>query len=181
MKKTDFKIVLMMVIFSSLSCGKKFLDEPPRKVTVFELLNSTSGPERMIGAVYNQLYAWEVHSFSWNGVSSITSDDADKGSDPGDAGTDKNELDNWTFSPSAISFKEIWTGNFTGIGRAAQALKYIPQSIADPAAKSRYEGEAKMLRAYFYFNLERVFGGVPKIDKVLENQAEIDAASIRKS
>src|SRR4051812_48329489 len=112
MKNAKLKTVLLLAIFSSLSCGKDFLKEPPRTVTVFDLLNSPGGPERIIGAVYNQLYAWEVHSFSWNGISSIASDDADKGSDPGDAGTDKNDLDKWTFSPSAISFNEVWTGNF---------------------------------------------------------------------
>jgi hypothetical protein len=181
MKNTKLKLVFVLAIFSSLSCGKDFLTEPPRKVTVFDLLNSPDGAERMIGAVYNQLYSWEVHSFSWNGVSSITSDDADKGSDPGDAGTDKNELDNWTFSASAISFNEIWTGNFTGIGRAAHALQDIPNTIVSAADKDRYMAEAKMLRAYFYFNLVRTFGGVPKIDKVLETAVEIEAASVKKS
>lgn len=43
----------------------------------------------------------------------------------------------------------------------------------------RYTGEAKFLRAYFYWNLVRCFGGVPKIDKVLENQADIEGASQR--
>ena len=171
----------MLVIFSSLSCGKNFLTEEPRTTTIFDLLNSTDGPERIIGAVYNQLYAWQVHSFSWNGVSSITSDDAEKGSDPGDTGADKLELDNWTFNPSGISFNELWEGNFVGIGRACYAIDLIPQSTADAASKDRYVGEAKLLRAYFYFNLVRIFGGVPKIDKVLETQAEIEAALTRKS
>jgi len=181
MRKAGLKIVLMLVIFSSLCCGKKFLDEPPRTTTVFDLLNSKDGPDRIIGAVYNQLYAWEVHSFSWNGISSIASDDADKGSDVGDAGTDKDVLDNWTFNPSGISFKEVWEGNFKGIGRATYAIELIPQSTADAPSKNRYVGEAKLLRALFYFNLVRTFGGVPKIDKVLETQEEIEAASVKKS
>ncbi|HZI52489.1 MAG TPA: RagB/SusD family nutrient uptake outer membrane protein, partial [Chitinophagaceae bacterium] len=181
MKKINLKIVVMLVIFSSLSCGKNFLEEKPRTTTIFDLLNSPDGPERMIGAVYNQLYAWQVHSFSWNGISSITSDDAEKGSDPGDTGADKHELDNWTFSPSGISFNEIWEGNFIGIGRAAYAIDLIPQSTADAATKDRYVAEAKVLRALFYFNLVRTFGGVPKIDKVLETQEEIEAALSKKS
>ncbi|MGB3155689.1 MAG: RagB/SusD family nutrient uptake outer membrane protein, partial [Chitinophagaceae bacterium] len=47
--------------------------------------------------------------------------------------------------------------------------------------KDRYIGEAKFLRAYYYWNLLRVFGGVPKIDKVLTSQADIETASIRAS
>src|SRR5687768_11747916 len=83
-----------------LSCSKGFLNEAPRTVTINDLLtDTTNGPIRVIGAVYSKLYDWQQHSFSWNGITSITSDDADKGSDPGDAGTDKADLDNWTFNP----------------------------------------------------------------------------------
>lgn len=176
-----FTAGLLLVLFSSLSCGKNFLDEPPRTITIQDLLNSSDGAKRLIGAVYNQLYAWQQHSFSWIGITSIASDDADKGSDPGDTGADKHELDKWTFNPSGISFAEVWESNFQGIGKATYAIKFIPETTADPASHDRFIGEAKMLRAYFYFNLVRTFGGVPKIDKVLETQAEIEAASEKKS
>ena len=114
--KASYKILLFItIVFSALSCGKKFLDEPPRKVTIQDLLtNPTDGAQRLIAAVYSKLYDWSQHSFSWNGVSSITSDDAEKGSDPGDTGADKHELDNWTFNPSSISFFERWESNFLG-------------------------------------------------------------------
>ena len=172
-------ILLLVAGFSFLSCGKKFLVEPPRTVTLQDLLTSADGAQRLIAAVYNKLYAWEEHTFSWMGITSIASDDADKGSDPGDSGADKNDLDNWTFNPSGLSFLEVWNSNFEGVGRETYALKYLP-SITSPD-KDRYIGEAKMLRAYFYFNLVRTYGGVPKIDHVLESQVDIDAASIRAS
>jgi starch-binding outer membrane protein, SusD/RagB family len=182
--KTLIKILFFfsIVLFVSLSCGKKFLDEPPRRVTIQDLLNNpTDGAQRLLAAVYSKLYDWQQHSFSWNGITSITSDDADKGSDPGDSGADKHELDAWTFNPSSISFFEIWESNFQGIGRATYALKFLPEMNLPSADKDRYTGEARMLRAYFYFNLVRMFGGVPKIDKVLESQADIETASFRAS
>jgi len=178
------RIYLALVLFAAsfLSCGKRFLEEPPRRVTIQDLLNNPQdGAQRLIAAVYNKLYAWEQHTFSWIGISSITSDDADKGSDPGDTGADKHELDGWNFTASALSFDEVWSSNFEGIGRATYALKFLPGMNLPGADKDRYIGEAKFLRAYFYFNLVRVFGGVPKIDRVLESQADIDAASVRAS
>jgi starch-binding outer membrane protein, SusD/RagB family len=177
-----FLLPLIAVLLLPVSCGKKFLEEPPRKVTINELLNNPQdGAQRLVGAVYNKLYDWQEHSFSWIGVSSITSDDADKGSDPGDTGADKNELDEWTFNPSAISFFEVWESNFQGIGRATYALKFLPQMKLNAQDLARYTAECKMLRAYFYFNLVRTFGGVPKIDKVLESQTEIETASAKVS
>lgn len=172
-------LVLIAFAITFAGCGKKFLEEKPRTVTIQELLKSNDGGERLIASVYNKLYAWGEHSFSWIGVSSIASDDADKGSDPGDAGTDKADLDNWTFTPSAISFSELWLNNFEGIGRATYALQLLPESAS--ADKERLMGEAHFLRAYFYFNLVRIFGGVPKIDKVLTSEAEISSASQRAS
>ncbi len=178
--KNLYKIFFLFLVSASfLSCGKKFLEEKPRTVTLQDLLNSPDGADRMIAAVYNKLYDFGLHSFSWIGITSIASDDADKGSDPGDTGVDKDQLDNWTFTPSALSFSEIWLNNFQGIGRATYALKFLPDmNVPD---KDRYIGEAKMLRAYFYWNLLRTFGGVPIITKVLESETEIESATNRAS
>ncbi|MBK7693944.1 MAG: RagB/SusD family nutrient uptake outer membrane protein [Saprospiraceae bacterium] len=51
----------------------------------------------------------------------------------------------------------------------------------DENEKRRYLGEAHFLRAYFYWNLVRCFGGVPKINKILASQADIEEASKRVS
>ena len=177
-----FIITVCMLSLAWTSCGKNFLEEPTRTVTIDDLLNNPQdGAQRVIGAVYNRLYDWETHSFSWIGVSSITSDDADKGSSLGDGGGDKIELDGWLISPTNISFNEVWQGNFEGIGRACYAISLLEGMNLSPAEKDRYIGEAKFLRAYFYWNLIRTFGGVPKIDKVLSSQADIETASIRAS
>lgn len=177
-----YSLVSFLIMMISMSCGKDFLNEPPRTVTIDDLLNNPSdGAPRLTAAVYNKLYDWDVHTFSWIGISSITSDDADKGSIDGDAGTDKQLLDNWDFTPNSYSFNESWAGNFDGIGRVAYALRYLPEMDLPQAEKDRYIGEVKLLRAYFYWNLVRTFGGVPKIDRVLESQDEIAASSVRAS
>ena len=180
MKKLHY--ILFIIFFagtSFLSCSKKFLEEKPRTISLVDLMNSSDGGERMVASIYSKLYDYGEHSFSWIGVTSITSDDADKGSEIGDAGTDKDQLDNWTFTASSLSFAELWLNNYQGIGRATYALKYLPQMNTPDQA--RYIGEAKMLRAYFYWNLVRIFGGVPIIDNVLESEADIARATTRAS
>lgn len=177
-----YAVALLLSATVAFSCKKTFLDEAPRKVTINDLINNpTDGAQRLIAAVYSKLYDWNVHTFSWLGISSITSDDAEKGSFAGDSGTDKDKLDNWTFDATSLSFDEVWRGNFEGIGRATYAIKFIPTIDIPAADKDRYLAEAKVLRAYFYWNLVRTFGGVPKIDKVLESQDEIIAASVKAS
>ena len=92
-----------------------------------------------------------------------------------------NLLDAWTFDANSFSFNESWTGNFDGIGRVAYAFEVCMDMDLPQADKDRYIGELKFLRAYFYWNLVRMFGGVPKIDRVLESQQDIVTASVRAS
>jgi hypothetical protein len=97
----------------------------------------------------------------------MTSDDADKGSDPGDTGTDKDKCDALTLDATSLSVQDVFEANYQGISRANIALLYLPKlDKADAALKTRLTGEAKFLRALMYFNLVRCFGGVPIVDHV---------------
>lgn len=183
MKKFTYTIYVLAVFTLVLaSCKKDFLNEPVRNQTPEDFFSNPDAPAQLVTAVYNQLYAWETHSFSWIGISSIADDDAEKGSDPGDSGTDKDQLDKFTFTASSLSFNEVWEANFKGIARANQALYYLPQfNNISTAIKARYVAEVKCLRAYYYFNLVRAFGGVPKINKLIVSQSDIANANIRAS
>ncbi|WP_247233603.1 RagB/SusD family nutrient uptake outer membrane protein [Telluribacter sp. SYSU D00476] len=157
------------------SCSESFLDVPPQgEQTPTDFFSDPEAAPRLVNAIYNKMLDWNMHSFSWLGVTSIITDDADKGSDPGDTGTDKHELDNFTFTPSSISFNEVWVGFYQGVARANQALQYLPQLNIDESFRNRLIGEARFLRAYFYFNLVRMFGGVPLIESVPDPTNEAD-------
>ncbi len=115
-------------------------------------------------------------------MSSITSDDADKGSDPGDLGTDKDQMDDITYSSTSLSVAEVWAGNFNGISRMQPGHCQCSQfMILMPALKTRLIGEASFLRAYYYFNLVRCYGDVPLIDGLIDadNPADILKAATR--
>ncbi len=57
----------------------------------------------------------------------------------------------------------VWDNNYRGIGRTNTFLDKIDGISMDESLKSRMIGEAKFLRALYYFNLEENFGGVPLI------------------
>jgi hypothetical protein len=74
-----YSFIFICCIIFTLSCSKSFLTEPPRTTTIEDLINNPQdGAQRLIGSIYSKLYDWNVHTFSWIGISSITSDDADK-------------------------------------------------------------------------------------------------------
>ncbi len=125
-----------------------------------------------------------MSTFSWIGMTSIASDDADKGSDPGDTGTDKDLMDALTYNASSLSISEVFGANFVGINRCNQALDILPKlDQANPALRARLAGEAKFLRAFMYFTLVKAYGGVPIVDHLPNpsSAADIKMELTRKS
>jgi hypothetical protein len=117
-------------------------------------------------ATYSRLRHWEVHVFSWIGLMDIASDDATKGSEPGDAQF-LGDLDNLNFDPGNLGFVDPWTGYYRGIYLANAAIQGISGANIDATLKARLIGENKFLRAYYYFFLVRGWGGVPLITQPL--------------
>lgn len=161
-------------------CRKSFLDETPRVQTPDDYFNSTANAaQELVTAIYSKLYDWQQHSFSWLGMTSIASDEGEKGSDPGDTGTDKDQFEKLSWSPTSLSFGEVWESNFEGIARANKAIDLLPTLYINSGLRDRLMGESRFLRAYFYWNLVRSFGGVPLIPKVPKTEAEIEALNYR--
>ncbi|HXG98365.1 MAG TPA: RagB/SusD family nutrient uptake outer membrane protein [Gemmatimonadales bacterium] len=59
-----------------------------------------------------------------------------------------------------------WGPNYARIRQTNIFLSHIDAAGFDDALKQRMKGEAYFLRAYFYHNLMRMYGGVPLITKV---------------
>jgi hypothetical protein len=161
------------------SCSEDFIDVSPTESipesALGEIYNNNEGANSLVTAIYAKFLDWNMSTFAWIGVTSIVSDDADKGSSASDSGSDKDILDALSFTASTPSFKELFASNYQGINRCNQALKYLPQlDKADPQLRERLAGEAKFLRAFMYFTLVRSFGGVPLVDHVPITGVEAD-------
>lgn len=156
------KITALMILSLALwSCEEDLNVDPNSEQNELDFLNNPDNAVRLVNGVYNKQLDYNMYSFSWIGITSITSDDADKGSTPTDTGNDKLKLDNLTFDATDISFNDVWEGRYDGIYRANNALFYLEQLQIDLTLKNQLIGEVKFLRALFYFDLVRCFGGVP--------------------
>ncbi|QIY89558.1 RagB/SusD family nutrient uptake outer membrane protein [Chryseobacterium gallinarum] len=173
MKKNKILLVSLMLLGSVAavqSCSDDFIDvSPSESMTINDLekFNNDNGATYFVNSIYAKFLDWNMSTFAWIGVTSIISDDADKGSTAGDNGSDKDILDALNITATTPSFKELFASNYQGINRCNEALKYIPQlDKANPQLRKRLLGEAKFLRAFMYFTLVRSFGGVPLVDRV---------------
>jgi hypothetical protein len=164
--KKYINYTLITVLFAAMlcnSCEEDLEFDPSKTISEADFLSDPNNANLIVTAVYNKNIDYETYAFSWIGVTSITSDDADKGSSPGDTGTDKNLLDNLDFGASGLSFNEAWKSRYAGIYRANTALADLDKFNIDPALRNRMIGEVKFLRALWYFDLVRCFGGVPLV------------------
>lgn len=168
--------VLSAYFFSG--CSNDYLDvDQTESISTKDiaLFNNDEGATTFVTAIYSKFLDWNMTSFSWIGVTSIASDDADKGSSPGDTGSDKDVMDALTYNPSTPSTTEIFGANYEGINRCNQALNIVPQlDKANPALRARLLGEAKFLRAFMYFTLVKTYGGVPIIDHLPNPSSDED-------
>lgn len=184
--KTDIikYFILPVMLLALSSCEEDLNVDPNNAQTELDFLNNPNNAVNLVNGVYNKQLDYNMYSFSWIGITSITSDDADKGSTTGDFGSDKNKMDALTFGPDDVSFLDVWQARYQGIYRANNALFYLEQLTIDETLKNRLIGEVKFLRALFYFDLVRCFGGVPlvtsKID-INDTQTINDVVYVRKT
>ncbi len=177
-------LLLAPVIFAG--CKKSFLEVDPQGQTTEALaLTDPNAASLLVGGVYNTLYLGgfgiTTVGFLWQLSNDIASDDADKGSTPGDFNSGGvGDIDNFVHNPNNGIFNNIWSGHFNGIIAANKAIEVLEKSTIPDATKNRLLGEARFLRGLYYFNLVRYFGGVPKITTVpAPSEGNSDALNTR--
>jgi len=173
MKITLFKKYFLLVTLLAaivVSCSEDFLEIP-----VQGGVSTKSDPalaQKLVTGVYHSLLqgdSWgngDVHGFAFISVSSIMSDDADKGSSPTDQAVPVGDIDNFTLTPTNKFCESLWSGHYNSIGAANQALAALSVAAIDPAERDKLRGEVRFLRGYLYFNLVRMYGGVPLVLRV---------------
>ncbi len=158
------KLIAICGCLIVMACNKDFLTVPLEdSIPAEQFFVSQQDAIEAVNQMYAYQIKWEPSAFPYMAILQITSDDSDKGSNPGDAAF-LNDFDNFTFNSSAFSINDYWTGQFRGINYANQVLTNVPDISMDESLKQRLLAEARFFRGYHYFNLVRVFGGVPIYD-----------------
>lgn len=160
-RRTAFMLFLLPLVATMAGCNKSFLDVPPQgKQPTVQFWQSQDDATKAVNAMYANLRSWPLVAFAPIAVESMGSDDAEKGSTPGDASF-MNDFDNFTATSTEGQLSDFWNGEYQQINLCNQVLDNIPAISMDATLKARYILESKFLRAYCYFRLVRAFGDVP--------------------
>lgn len=126
-----------------------------------------------VSAAYASMRLGEGEAQSYVSVLSVAEDDTDAGSDPQDAAAVTEAFDKFGCLPTNTHVNNMWIYFYDIASSANYAIesmdKFAEAMTAADALKTVDEcrGEAKIIRAYAYFNLVRLFGSVPLIDKTM--------------
>ncbi|GAA4316212.1 RagB/SusD family nutrient uptake outer membrane protein [Compostibacter hankyongensis] len=85
-------------------------------------------------------------------------------------------IDQLTLTADNAIYSDFWDLSYNGIARCNKLLYELDRheiSWSDTALKARCAGEALLLRALYYFNLVRQFGGVPLVLQPITSQESV--------
>jgi len=164
-------LILISTLF--LFCSRDFLDTTPTAGNSTKNLANEEGINQVLTGAYAAIdgaclqvndwwgsWAWagSVSNWMWG---SVASDDGTKGSDV----TDNNYgIEDYTVDAGNGMVSDKWNTGYEGIARANDVLRLLGK--ADHVAeykKIEFRAEALFLRAWFHFELKRVFNNIPYI------------------
>ena len=173
MKKIYMILMVAASLLTATSCDD-FLEVKPSGTVDEEL--AFSDPEGMLTAAYASLGAdWYNYPFNLWPYGSLSSDDAMKGGS-GTTDTNYHPVEVWSnlTASQPDHMDELWYRLYVSISRANRAIlaiqEYGEEKLGAETAKVRM-GEARFLRAHFYFKLIQLWYQVPWIDEVVLKEA----------
>ncbi|GAA0540343.1 RagB/SusD family nutrient uptake outer membrane protein [Chitinophaga japonensis] len=159
--KLIFHALTIITICSVAGCAK--LDGVPEGTyTTDNFYRTEEDAISAVNAVYSGMTSPYLYNQFMEVIQSQGTDDCEWGYGRNTRNTDKNVLDKFTYDAGTNLFFQFWSTSYQVINRANAAIDNIAAmtSINDDK-KQQYQGEAKFVRALMYFNLVRLFGGVP--------------------
>ncbi len=181
--------VLSAAALSFQSCGDDWLDLKPEGRPV--------GDEVTIGGFEAQAFGLYASLRDQSGISDFTyvwthqirADDNEKGSTASDAATDGNVFNNFAYSASNGHIKNNWNGHYKIIYDANELINAAAATGDTSVGTGINVAEAKVIRAFCYFELRRDYGEVPINLKTIDvpkdeiapknKVAEVDAQIIK--
>lgn len=156
MKKYTYIIGLFLV--STFGSCTKFVDFNPQEnyeITADNYFKTAEDYQKMTIGVYSPMqWLWAVPV-----IGEIASDNSVSGGENATDNIPLQQIDDYQIVANNGQLTEIWKACYEGINRA----NYLEENKAklEFTGKTALYGEVYFLRAYYYFELVKMFGGVP--------------------
>lgn len=163
-------IVLLLIGIFVVSCEGDFLEPVPSSgVTSASYYTNAAEIETAVLNMYdgiqgvNSTSSDDNHSIMYEFyLTEMRSDNTRTKSSEGEAA----QFENYSITATNGIVSDYYTSFYNVVFRANTVLDNLGV-ITDENVANAFEGEAKFVRAYAYFNLVRLYGAIPLIDRVI--------------
>jgi starch-binding outer membrane protein, SusD/RagB family len=174
MKNKIIAGTVLLMLGVAVSCKDSFLEQKPYGAVNEGTLSATlTGSDALLIAAYSCMdgfTSWDNGS-PWGSAASnwtygnIAGGDSYKGSEANDQ-PDITPIERHETTPANPYVESKWNTYYDGIARCNQTIKAFAALTTAPAAiKAIRIGEARFLRAFYHYELKKVFNMVPFIDE----------------
>lgn len=163
MKKHKW-ILVLSALFLATSCSDSFFDlEPSNVVSSDKLYKKAEDFNIALIGCYAKLQS----QFSFYYECAEYRSDNMQLSAPTTGTQDRYDIDQFKETAANDILQKAWANYNNGIYRCNLILDQIDPAVFDATLKNQYKAEALFLRALTYFNMYRLWGGVPIARKVV--------------
>ena len=180
MKRNIVNTLLFLLLFFSIAGCKKYITKNVvGQYPESEFYTTQAQALLAINASYQPLAFTTSNGNRLWVFGDVASDDAATGGNPGDQ-ADIEFIDQFNINSTNGNLASIWALLYDGITRCNLVLAKVPPIQMDPELQSRILGEAKFLRAYYYFELTNIFGDVPIVlTPLAPDQLQISQSTVQ--
>ncbi|WP_212003539.1 RagB/SusD family nutrient uptake outer membrane protein [Chitinophaga sp. HK235] len=160
MKKNKIYIPLLLLSLAGSSCTNSLLNmTPDSSLTTTNFYKTANDMDQAVIGIYSSMQDRKPKDYI---LMEMPGDNLYMGT----AMPGVNDLDYLTVNAENTAVADFWEKSYYGIGRANAVLENIDRPTDYPGGKKeQFTGEAKFMRALFYFDLVRLYGGVPLVTK----------------
>lgn len=155
-----------LLLFGS-GCSKFLEESDPSNFTIGSYFKTANHAQSAVNAIYQSLR--DIRGGGYNGAPWLMLE-----FQTGLANTELGQAQNSLIIRDLVNSSDNgyglthWNSSYRGIANANLAIAKIPEISMDESAKKKLLGEARFLRAYYYYNLVRIFGMVPLISEPVD-------------
>jgi len=160
-KKYKFPLLAIAVLVTVLSCSEDYLEVEPKGTFLTE--NYYSNQDEAFAGLVAAYDFLRKNSGGFENMVTMMNAGSDDFYAGGGNSTDGIGIQNFSnYALNAIEMPaSFWTDHYRGVYRSNLMILKLPDVPMDDALKTRYMAESKALRAYYHYNLVKMFKNIP--------------------
>lgn len=176
--KNIFALSFILILFGS--CNEDLLDiTPSDRLSDATIWSDSTTAKLFLNDIYNSLNPGPYKPSWMNLPTQIANDPLADFTDDATygplGGYSHQRFDNSSYGPSNLLFGPTWRNMYTAIRKCNLFIEKVGSSNFEDNTKKVMIAQARFMRAYFYKTLIDLYGGVPVITEVLNNNTQGDS------